>query len=37
VTSFRCGKVVDNKVGIEKEVEAPSTKATTSKKVIERE
>jgi hypothetical protein len=37
VTSLRSGKVIDNKVETEKEVEAPPTKATTSKKVIERE
>jgi hypothetical protein len=34
---FRSGKVIDNKVETEKEVEAPPTKDTTSKKVIERE
>jgi hypothetical protein len=37
VTSLRSGKVIDNMVGTEKEIEAPPTKATTSKKVIERE
>jgi hypothetical protein len=37
VTSLRSGGVIDNKVRTEKEVEAPPTKATTSKKVIERE
>jgi hypothetical protein len=37
VTFLRNGKVIDNKVGIEKEVEAPPTKATTSKKVTKRE
>jgi hypothetical protein len=37
VTSLRSGKVIDNKVGTKKVVEAPPTKATTSKKVIKRE
>jgi hypothetical protein len=37
VTFLRNGKVIDNKVETEKEVQAPPTKATTSTKVIERE
>jgi hypothetical protein len=37
MTSLRSSKVIDNKVGTEKEVEAPPIKATTSKVVIERE
>jgi hypothetical protein len=36
VNAERC-KVIDNKVETKKEVEAPPTNATTSKKVIERE
>jgi hypothetical protein len=37
VISLKSGKVIDNKVGTKKELEAPPTKATISKKVIERE
>jgi hypothetical protein len=37
VTSLRSGKVIDNKVGTEKEVETPPTKATTFTKIIDRE
>jgi hypothetical protein len=37
VTSLKSGKVIGNKVGAKKKVEATPTKTTTSTKVIERE
>jgi hypothetical protein len=36
VTTLTNGKIIDNKIGTEKEVEAPPTKVTVSTKVIER-